>query len=273
MSLRPIPDTHKHRRSDIGRRLRSTPKATALTDGNYDVGCSGSWLSYKPRAIDVGDEHLQELYEYMKLVPSTYNVRFKNKVRRIQCTLMKPSDVDYDFSGQGNLTIHSNPARRSQNASLPPALVHKKWPHLVDLVLEDWIKYCAQLGCTRTIPNAVHANLYEDGDAWIDAHADNEPSIDQTVPIGGYSFYMNQVGRKRPRSLQIYPVPEKVYRAKPNDHDGFNVELEHCSRYGMHGNFQSTCTHELMKNQRSDTKRGTRVSLTVRAFLPRMPMT
>jgi hypothetical protein len=137
--------------------------------GNYSVGENGVFLLIRKSesGMSINIQDVYYLFQFMQNQPPIPNpMRPSTFLKRPQVTF---SNVEYNF-GQKTKTFpidDSNPNLVRQGIQFANSILTKKgYPEL----------------------NGCHISMYPDGTAGVDPHQDDEPVIDQCVPIVSFSF-------------------------------------------------------------------------------------
>ena len=158
-----------------------------------------------------------------------------------------------------------------------------KWPRLVQKVIDATQVFAEALQVAHPEEYvAVHANYYEDGDAGVSAHADDESQLVSDAAIFSYTFLKDKQN-ERARKFVIAVKPAKAGAADEAGAAGgggvqgrgkvATVTLESGDLLVMGGQMQRWFTHELPKTQKGSDPSAVapRLNFTVRRFNPAKP--
>tara|TARA_B100000214_G_scaffold374035_1_gene355738 strand:- start:1650 stop:2366 length:717 start_codon:yes stop_codon:yes gene_type:complete len=146
-------------------------------------------IRYEDTNFEINENELKDSFDFMFQLPPVPNpLRPSTFLKRPQVTF---APIDYNF-GQKTKTLPMD-----ENT---PIIVHK-----CKTICENVLK---QYGYNASY-NGAHLSLYPNGEAGLLPHEDNEPVIDQNVPIASISFgetrklafYRHQT--KEEREIQI----------------------------------------------------------------------
>lgn len=216
--------------------------------GEYNIH-DGTFILCRKGALEFHVDSINMLMDYMYNIEPTPNpYRPSTFIKRSQITF---SNIDYNFG---------------QNTKTMP--LDENTPSIITDGMLLCNKILNSLGYEDQKLNGAHVSMYPDGTSGISPHADDEPVIDQSVPIVSLSFgvsrrfsiYRNQTDEER--SIQLLKSKAKVPPAcKP-------VKL--CSTILNHGdicimvNMQKCLLHGIDKEPKIT---GSRLNITYRKFM------
>ena len=211
-----------------------------LSNGLYclteDVNNCRSFVSYVHRALSVPRRDFESLWALGTDESKVKRTQFMGSlVNRRQATF----GAGYSFSGQKN-TIFNIP--------------ENEFPAAVQMALEDARSRVGERESVRL--NGVHVNWYPDGNAGVNAHADDEPHLVVDAPIFSYTLLESE--ETAPRGFQIYMQDGKTQVADIPLFDGDLII--------MGGEMQRHFKHGVKKSAAKAFQNHRRINITVRAF-------
>jgi len=156
-----------------------------------------------PNNYNINNTDVENMFQFMYSLPPLPNPRRPTTfLKRLQVTF---SPINYDF-GQKTTTFPYD----------------ENVPNLIKTSKKKVEEVLSKHGFAKEY-NGAHVSMYPDGSAGVDPHEDNEPVIDQSVPIASisfgesrkFAFYRKQTTEERNAQIQkskakVTPDPKPV---------------------------------------------------------------